>query len=407
MSNMLPTVELSASNTDLVKGFRWAKEQALAYYHCAGDPVGEWYEAALPGREAFCMRDVSHQASGAQILGLSLANRNMLMKFAQHIAASRNWCSYWEINRHHKPAPVDYIDDTDFWYNLPANFDVLHCCYRQYLWTGDTTYLGDPIFRDFYSKTVNEYVKTWDRDGDGFLEQYPEFGRRGIASYYEGKSGRDCLMGGDLICAQVAAYRAYGRIMEHHGNAEVCSEYQRKADEIWQHYSDYWWNEAENCFHSTLMQDRSFYTEYHLEVNHLFPLYFGLVDDPNRIALILDTIISRDAGGVETRTYIPEILYAYGRCEAAFSELLALLDPDLPRREYPEVSFSAIGAIATGLMGIHTNARTRQLNTLPRLTSAADWVEMKNIPIFDGLVDLKHIGLSETSIANRTGRPIN
>lgn len=42
----------------------WAKEQALAYAF-EDDPVGLWYEAALPGREAFCMRDVSHQSMGA------------------------------------------------------------------------------------------------------------------------------------------------------------------------------------------------------------------------------------------------------------------------------------------------------------------------------------------------------
>ncbi|MFA6126609.1 MAG: hypothetical protein WC699_04845 [Bacteroidales bacterium] len=33
------------------------------------DPVGPWYEAAEPGREAFCMRDVSHQSMGAHALG--------------------------------------------------------------------------------------------------------------------------------------------------------------------------------------------------------------------------------------------------------------------------------------------------------------------------------------------------
>ena len=43
-------------------GFAWAKEQALAYSH-EGDLVGEWYEAALPDRQAFCMRDVAHHAN--------------------------------------------------------------------------------------------------------------------------------------------------------------------------------------------------------------------------------------------------------------------------------------------------------------------------------------------------------
>lgn len=43
----------------------------LSYAHDGTDSVGYWYEAALPQRETFCMRDVSHQSVGAQILGLS------------------------------------------------------------------------------------------------------------------------------------------------------------------------------------------------------------------------------------------------------------------------------------------------------------------------------------------------
>src|ERR1700722_17248417 len=56
---------LTSSDTQLVAAFDWAKQQAMAYAF-DGDPVGPWYEASLPGRRAFCMRDVSHQAAGAQ-----------------------------------------------------------------------------------------------------------------------------------------------------------------------------------------------------------------------------------------------------------------------------------------------------------------------------------------------------
>jgi len=63
-------LELRSSDQELVQAFDWAKKQALSYVF-DGDPVGPWYEAALPGRRAFCMRDVSHQAAGAQALGLA------------------------------------------------------------------------------------------------------------------------------------------------------------------------------------------------------------------------------------------------------------------------------------------------------------------------------------------------
>ncbi len=79
----------STSDARLAAAFSWAKKQALSYVFPAAvtnDPVGDWYEAALPGRSAFCMRDVSHQAAGAQVLGLGAFNRNMLRKFALAIA---------------------------------------------------------------------------------------------------------------------------------------------------------------------------------------------------------------------------------------------------------------------------------------------------------------------------------
>src|SRR6266852_4537448 len=80
-------LELKSSDTHLVEAFDWAKGQALAYVF-DGDPVGPWYEAALPGRRAFCMRDVSHQAAGAQALGLAKYTHNMLHRFAENISAS-------------------------------------------------------------------------------------------------------------------------------------------------------------------------------------------------------------------------------------------------------------------------------------------------------------------------------
>ena len=151
---------LESSDARLVESFNWAKRQAMAYVF-DGDEVGPWYEAVEPGREGFCMRDTAHQSMGAHALGLAKYNLNMLRKFAENISDSKDWCSYWEIDRHNRPAPVDYKSDAEFWYNLPANFDVLDACYRMYLWTGDLTYINDPVFLNFYRRTVNDYVERW------------------------------------------------------------------------------------------------------------------------------------------------------------------------------------------------------------------------------------------------------
>lgn len=162
------SLELRSSDTQLVKSFKWAKQQAMAYVF-DGDPVGPWYEAALPGRRAFCMRDVSHQVAGAQALGLSKYTHNMLRRFAENISASKDWCSYWEINYLNRPAPIDFKSDAEFWYNLPANFDVLDACFRMYLWTGDRSYIEDSVFVNFYDHTVREYVSRWDLSPDRIM----------------------------------------------------------------------------------------------------------------------------------------------------------------------------------------------------------------------------------------------
>src|SRR5436305_1269208 len=110
-----------SSDKALVDGWNWATDQAMEYVR-HGDPVGDWFESSLPGRNAFCMRDIAHQSAGAQVLGLRGEVKNMLRRFAENISASRDWCTFWEITGHNQPAEEDYDNDQDFWYNLPANF---------------------------------------------------------------------------------------------------------------------------------------------------------------------------------------------------------------------------------------------------------------------------------------------
>ena len=155
---------LFSADRALERGFDRLKGEALDRVF-EGWPVGDYYEAALPGRDAFCMRDVSHQCMGAQALGLGAHNYNMLHKFAAAISPARDYCSYWEIDRFDRPCPVDYTDDGDFWYNLPANFDVLDAVYRMYRWSGDARYLTDPDFQCFCAWTMEQYIRRWDRDG--------------------------------------------------------------------------------------------------------------------------------------------------------------------------------------------------------------------------------------------------
>jgi hypothetical protein len=404
-------MKLTSSDHVLVSGWDWACAQALAY--AADDaPVGPWIEAALPGRAAFCMRDVAHQSSGAQILGLRRHVKNMLFRFAEKIAESRDWCTYWEINRDNLPAPVDYISDDDFWYNLPANFDVLDCCYRQYLWTGDADYINDPVFLNFYDRTVADYVARWDVNGDGLLEYLPRYGRRGLGSYDE--DVKNIRSGADLLAAQAAAYRAYAHIQELRDSPETARVYRQKAAAIEAIYETQWWSESAGTFLSILQIDGVLRAQPEYGIN-CFALYFGLVQDRQKLDRALDDLIPRfAASNVESQSYFPEVAYRYGRDEAAYAALRHLMNPTLPRREYPEVSYSVLAAIVTGLMGVTGHADRRQVTTLGRLPGkddegrttkdeAAHWVALDGLAVGENVVAIRHDGNRQTLLHNQSG----
>lgn len=394
---------LTSSNAALVTGFEWAKAQALAYVY-RGDAVGDWYEAALPGREAFCMRDVAHQSTGAQLLGLADCNYTMLRRFAENISASKDWCTYWEINRHNQPCPADYQSDAQFWYNLPANFDLLHCCYRQYLWTGDRRYLADPTFTFFYNKSVTAYVARWDRDGDGILDHLPSDGIRGIGTYNEVVPHP--RVGGDLIAAQYGAYLAYAHIQEWRGEWPVAEQFLAKAEALQQLYYNTWWDEAAGRFASFRLQDGTLHAGYH-GVPNFFPLYFDLIPASQQRDRALADVLQNAGPNVEERAYLPELFYHYGQHEAAFAHLMAQLAPTYERRDYPEVSFCAIGNIGAGLLGLQPDATTRTVTTQPRLTAAVEWVELAHTPVFDTLLTIRHQGNTGTTLYHQQGDPIH
>jgi hypothetical protein len=397
-------LEMETPDAKLKAAFDWAKGQALDYAFPAAaydDPVGDWYEAALPSRFAFCMRDVSHQATGAHALGLAAFNRNMLGKFARGISPSRDFCSYWEIDKWDRPAPVDYKNDRDFWYNLTANFDVLDACWRQYLWTGDRTYLDDPAFRDYYRLSVKDYIEAWDKDRDGVPEHRPEYGSRGLGGYDEGPFSDRALYASDLIAAMARAFDDYAAMLEARGEPAATAALRERAEDLRKSYEG-WWSEAKGQYADGRVQGGALAFQ-DLIWNGVFPLYFGFVPPGPRRDTTVRRIRDAKPEGIEIESYLPEILYRYGEDEAGYARILALADPAKERREYPEVPFAVVGAVATGLMGVRPDARTRTVETRSALTAATDWAELRNLPVFDALIGIRHDGRTRTAFSVSSG----
>jgi hypothetical protein len=391
------TIELTSDYAPLVDGFQWAKGQAMAYAF-EGDPVGLWYEAALPGREAFCMRDASHQATGALALGLHEHTKNMMHKFATGIAASRDWCSYWEINRYDEPAPVDYRSDEDFWYNLPANFDVIQANYRIYEWTGDVDFLNDPDFDEFYRRSLTDYVAAWDIDGDGLMESPEENGIRGLATYWEG-GGPRATTGADLLAAQFAANLAYSRILALRGAQEDGEPFAREAERLKRLYNDEWWNDDLGRFHTSILEGGSFDTTF-VRAMQIFPLYFGIVER-HRADRLLENL--KVGVNIEENSYLAEVFYAHGRDEAAFGHLMTQMDPELERREYPENPFTAVGGVVRFLVGVNPVASEGVVETRSRLPEHVSWIRLDQVPVLRNRIAVHHIGQSETRFTNESG----
>lgn len=399
-------LEFFSSDKQLNSSFNWAKNKALSYVGDSNDAVGPWYEAALPEREAFCMRDASHQSIGAEILGLSNQNLNMFRKFVSNISESKDWCTYWEINRYDKPAPVDYRNDKEFWYNLNANFDVIVAAWRIYSWTGDRTLIEEKDFQEFYEKTMNEYMERWQLQSEKIMErpQYmnsPEpFNKndrfhscRGLASYVENFPG--ICVSADLLASIYQGLVSYSLLLEEMGKNEEAQQYLKNADSYRKLLEQQWWNEAGKTY-------QTFYTtqkEFHKGEGETFLLWFDIAQQPKRIRHTISSLL-KGKWNVENRSYFPTLLYRYGYNKQAYQEIIELCDASTKRRDYPEVSYGVIEGIVSGTMGIEPFARNNAVETCSRLLPDKKWAEIKNVPVLGTTISVRHTGTGKTVFTN-------
>ena len=395
-----------STDKNLEKTFEWARKTALSYSYSGAEPVGSWYVASLPIREAFCMRDVSHQAVGAQILGLAKHNKNMLSRIAGNIADSRDWCSFWEINRYGKPVPAVYSNDREFWYNLTANPDVLQACLQMYDWTGDRDYLYDPVFTNFYDHTVSDYVVRWDLTPERIMERRPYMNTpehfdldnkfhiyRGIPSYNENLPGLS--VGVDLVAALCGGYEAYSKITMLQGAQGQCENAHAVAVEYRELLESKWWNSSESRYYSGLMPDGSFADS----EGALYVLWFGASENAERMRCTLADIVSSE-WDIQYSSYFPEVLYRHGYCDEGYDYLMRL--PTMSMAKYSEVAFSFISGCVCGAMGFRPSYSDKRVETLCRLTNPREESRISNIAVYDGYMSVRHVGHTMTEIFNDT-----
>lgn len=399
---------LSSDDTVLVNIFNWAKSNSDHYVGNDSDPVGAWYEAALPKREAFCMRDVSHQCIGEELNGHGQANVNMMRKFVENISESKDYCSYWEINRYNLPASVDYESDKDFWYNLNANFDVLQACLRLYKWTGNEIYLKDPAFEIFYRLSLNEYIEHWLLQPEQIMDRpavmhedsslvNPRFrGVRGLPSYEESVSG--LRVTGDLIAVIYRAFRSYAEMLRLKGNESEANQYDKRAQIYAKLYQTMWWNEDSQNYYAYKIGDKL------IEGGcNNYPLWFGIVGASERVTRLLSILENKETN-VESMSYYPTIFYRYGWNNVGYRYLNELYKNK--RRDYPEAASGVIEGVVCGLAGVQADVTLNRVTTVSRLTDVTHWISIENIPVFSGKISILHRSTLSSTFVNKSEKDL-
>jgi hypothetical protein len=180
------------------------------------------------------------------------------------------------------------------------------------------------------------------------------------------------------------------------------AEARRRAATLRERYNRDWWLPGERRFAGMMRQDRT-YDSQEVEIATVMALLSGIVAEGEKTDSTLARVEGMKSQGVEIRSYLPEVLYRYGRNEAAYAELKTRMDPALHRREYPEVSYAVVGDIATGLMGVSADARDLTIATHPRLTPDTAWAELRGLSVLGNSIDLRHDRGPTSSCTNASG----
>lgn len=403
-------VHFTNTDTALQTAFNWAKATALQYRGNAQDAVGPWYEAALPSRNAFCVRDFSHQCIAAAALGMQKENENMLQQFIRNISASKDWCTYWEIDKWNKPCPADYKNDSAFWYNLNANFELLYTSERLYQWTGNRTLINAPATTYFLERTLNEYIRKWQLQPGSLLtrpgiankrsnykagDNYT--GYRGLPSYVESVDG--LLMSADLLAAMYRACisgafisRIENSLAKSKEYLALATGYQKQLQQNWKNGSSY----------------STFYTadgKFGTGEGALFLLWYNALQDVKERKAIIEQLLALQLN-VESQSYLPRILYQHGYGGDARNIVLHLANPATKRREYPEVSFGIVEGIVQGLMGIDAVASSNTVTTCNN-SQGSDTAAVTDLSLLNTTISLVHNGSSGSVITNTGSRAFN
>ncbi|EEX93669.1 hypothetical protein VIOR3934_00775 [Vibrio orientalis CIP 102891 = ATCC 33934] len=429
-------IAVTSSNTKLQDSFAWAMDKTKRFVMTGqhdlvnrdennndGSGTADYipsYWAGYFDRTAFYSRDFLHQVSGAQLAGLAVENFSMFKTFAKHSTESRKWYTLWAVNFDGTPHTIDYVDDSWFVREVPAQFEFVEKAWQQYLWTGDERYIEDEDLWRFYTKVLTDYIALHDdQDPNGIAEGYGGI-FEGSATYNE--RGEFPIEAGDAIGSQYQATLAYSKMLEarqEYGQAAVWSE---KAQQLKDYFNQEWSianpNEPLGNYVNIVQKDGLRLNDFGKENSWFMPMK-RITNPDRRNDKYLDFIAANLGDGIgstpeapnniEAYTYIPETYFPYNRNEEAWKWMQYIMDTkDNPHErptqgtngDYPELSFTFIANTIEGLMGIKPQASKSTIITASHLTPDIDWLEAKHIQMGEHELTIRHDGLDQTTLTN-------
>lgn len=442
LSKKIEPVHLYSSNKYLESTFHWAikKQQQFVMTGKKGiinkdeeNPEGDHtgihdyipsYWAGYYDRTAFYSRDFVHQVIGAHMGGLDEENYSMFKAFVKGATKERKWYTPWAFNFDGTPHTIDFKHDDYFVREVPVQFELVEKAYRQYLWSGDSRYLYDEDFWNFYTKVMTEFITLHDTNNNGIAEGSGKGIFEGTCSYNE-RSGEALLEAGDAIGSQYQAMLAYGSMLEKRGDTKA-KAWHVKAQKLKDYFNQIWSvaDSMESGYVRAWGINGERYSDFASENTWFIPL--KMITEPGeRNSKYIDFILDNLGEGIgttplapnnlEAYTYIPDMLFLYNRNEEAWKWMKYITSvknvpherPSQGRNgDYPEISFTFVSQIIEGMMGIEPDAHKHMLATLPRLPKEVGDVSVEHLMIGENELVVSYQGNTLASVTNVRGNSV-
>lgn len=377
--------------TDLVDSFTWASQRSREWVQTGRGNVLPSYWAGLTDRPMFYSRDLCHQLLGAHLLGLDTENLTMLRHFAASANERRGWYPLWAFMFDGTPAALDYHSDDDFVREVPAPFELVEKTVEQYRWTRDERYLSSPGIAGFIRSTMTLFVESHNPLGTGVAGEGGS-GRifEGTATYNEVERPPYLRVAADGIASQWAAHSA----LAEYAGAVLGEEFSvwnaGRATSLEAEFAGNWWL-ADHGHYTSGFTTEGPVTGFGLE-STWFPAVKGIMHGDEHGAGHLDFLSAglrtTPPGNIEAFTYLPEAFLRYGRDDEALHWIRFLAES---RADYPEVPFTHVAHIATGLTGIEPGARAGEIHSRSHIP-ADEWLEVDGITVGDSVIGIRHEG---------------